>query len=138
MLLRRVPLLVLVVLAAMAISPAHGQLGSDEPPARLLFWHRDGDRIIVANIRFSRTDELELDGREQLEETASSNAVLVLVTNRRFLAYSVFTASWQAVDRRVGETLEQLAAEDYAGYVLSSKRVLNFNGRTAVWSEGRR
>jgi len=118
--------------------PSGAQLGPEEPPARQIFWHREGDRIIVSNVRFSRTDELVLGGREQLEETADSTAMLVLVTSRRFIAYSVYTASWQAVDRRPGETVEQLAAEDWAGYVLTSRRVLNFNGRTAAWSEGNR
>ena len=125
---------VLLLVSAVA-GPVGAQLGSDEPPAKLLFWHREGDRIIVANIRFSRTDELTLSGREKVDEIRSSNAVLVLATNRRFLAYSVFTASWQTVDRRAGEQLEVIETADYAGYVLTSRRVLNFNGRTAVWSE---
>ncbi len=118
--------------------PARAQLGPEEPPARQLFWHREGDRIIVSNVRFSRTDELVLAGRERLEDTADSAAMLVLVTSRRFVAYSVYTASWQSLDRRPGETVEKLAAEDWAGYVLTSRRVLNFNGRTAAWSEGDR
>ncbi len=132
-------LLVLVFLTGGSpVSPVSAQPGPDESPARQLFWHRDGDRVIVSNVRFSRTDEFTLAGRESLEATASSNAMLVLVTNRRFVAYSVYTASWQSVDRRPGETVEQLAAEDWAGYVLTSQRALNFNGRTAAWSEGDR
>jgi len=111
---------------------------SDAPPARQLFWHIEGDRVIVSNVRFSRTDELRLRGRETIEETASSGAMLVLVTNQRFIGYSVYTASWQPVSRRPGEQLETLEAEDWAGYVLTSRRVLNFNGRTAAWSEGNR
>lgn len=103
-----------------------------------MFWHRDGDRVIVSNVRFSRTDEFVLAGRETLEDTADSRAMLVLVTSRRFVAYSVYTASWQSVDRKPGETVERLAAEDWAAWVLTSRRALNFNGRTAVWSEGDR
>lgn len=134
------------LLAAAALLPvlagwsqgAFGQPGPEEPPARQLFWHREDDRIIVSNVRFSRTDELVLAGREQIEATADSSAMLVLVTSRRFIGYSVYTASWQSVDRRPGESVERLAAEDWAGYVLTSRRVLNFNGRTAAWSEGNR
>ncbi|MEJ2522858.1 MAG: hypothetical protein P8080_08270 [Gammaproteobacteria bacterium] len=120
------------------VPPAVAQPGSEEPPARQLFWHREGDRVIVSNVRFSRTDEFTLAGRESLESTASSNAMLVLITNRRFVAYSVYTASWQSLDRKPGETVEQVVAEDWAGYVLTSRRALNFNGRTAAWSEGDR
>ena len=111
---------------------------ADAPPARQLFWHLEGDRVIVANVRFSRTDELRLRGREVIEDTASSTAMLVVVTNQRFVGYSVYTASWQSMDRQPNETVETLAAEDWAGYILSSQRALNFNGRTAAWSEGDR
>jgi len=138
---RLLPLFVAAMVAGSAFlppGPARAQLGPEEPPARQLFWHQEGDRIIVSNVRFSRTDELVLGGRERLEDTADSAAMLVLVTSRRFVAYSVYTASWQAVDRRPGETVEELAAEDWAAYVLTSRRVLNFNGRTAAWSEGNR
>jgi hypothetical protein len=123
--------LCLVLLAAPAAT-------ADAPPARQLFWHIEDDRVIVANVRFSRTDELRLRGREVIEDTASSNAMLVVVTNRRFVGYSVYTASWQSMDRQPNETVETLAAEDWAGYILSSQRALNFNGRTAAWSEGDR
>jgi hypothetical protein len=111
---------------------------TDTPPARQLFWHIEGDRVIVANVRFSRTDELRMRGREVIEDTASSNAMLVVVTNQRFVGYSVYTASWQSLDRQPNENVETLAAEDWAGYILSSQRALNFNGRTAAWSEGDR
>lgn len=111
---------------------------TDGPPARLLYWHQEEDRVIVANVRFSRTDELKLRGRETIEDTASSRAMLVLVTNQRFIGYSVYTASWQSISRRPNERLETVSAEDWAGYLLTSRRVLNFNGRSASWSERNR
>jgi hypothetical protein len=123
-----------ILLAALLPVPA----AADGPPARLLFWHLEGDRVIVSNVRFSRTDELRLRGREKIESTADATAMLVLVTNQRIIGYSVYTASWQSVSRRPGERLEVVTAEDYAGYVLTSRRTLNFNGRTANWSEGQR
>lgn len=130
--LRAVLLGCCLALCAQAAVPAEG------PPARQLFWHVEGDRVIVSNVRFSRTDELRLRGRESIEETASSTAMLVIATNRRFIGYSVYTASWQSVSRRPGESLETMTAEDWAAYLLTSSRVLNFNGRTANWSEGNR
>ena len=134
----RIPLILLCLVACAVPVPGRAQPGPEEPPARQLFWHREGDRIIVSNVRFSRTDEFTLAGRESLEATADSNAMLVLVTSRRFVAYSVYTASWQELDRKPGETVERLAAEDWAAYVLTSRRALNFNGRSAAWSEGDR
>jgi hypothetical protein len=125
-------------LACLLLAVALPAMASDAPPARLLFWHLEGDRVMVSNVRFSRTDEFRLRGRERIESTADAAAMLVLVTNQRYIAYSVYTASWQTISRQPGETLEQLTAEDYAAFVLTSRRVLNFNGRTANWSEGRR
>jgi hypothetical protein len=128
---------ILLACCCLALLPA-AAAAPDSPPPRLIFWHMEGDRVIVSNIRFSRTDELRLRGREQVEETASSTAMLVLVTNQRFIGYSVYTASWQSVSRRPSEALETIDAEDWAGYVLTSRRVLNFNGRNAHWSERNR
>jgi hypothetical protein len=127
----------LLLCSCLAFLPGPGPLAESQPP-RQLYWHMEDDRVIVANIRFSRTDELRLRGREHIEETASSTAMLVLVTNQRFIGYSVYTASWQSRSRRPGESLETVEAEDWAGYVLTSRRVLNFNGRTAAWSERNR
>lgn len=127
----------LLACCCLALVPA-AAVAADTPPPRLIYWHMEEDRVIVSNIRFSRTDELRLRGREQIEDTASSTAMLVLVTNQRFIGYSVYTASWQSVSRRPAETLEKIDAEDWAGYVLTSHRVLNYNGRSANWSERNR
>ncbi len=130
--------LALLLLLPVLMGPAPAVAG-DEPPARLLYWHEEDDgRIVVSNIRFSRNDVLELGGRERIEDRASSQAMLVLVTNRRMVAYSVYTAAWREVPRKATERLEQLEAEDYSAFVLTSDRVLNFNGRSGVWSEDRR
>jgi hypothetical protein len=128
----RVLLLLLLPVLLLGSVPA---LAGDAPPARLLFWHIEDDRIIVSNVRFSRTDELRLRGRERIEDTAAANAVLVVATNQRFLGYSVYTASWQSVSRRPGESLDTFAAEGWAGHLVTSRRVLTFNGRNAHWSE---
>lgn len=132
--MRGIPCVIAGLLLVFAATGAATEL----TPPRLLFWHLEGDRVMVSNVRFGRTDELRLRGREVIEETADARAMLVVATNQRFVAYSVYTASWQSVSRRPGETLEKLEAEDFAAFVLTSRRVLNFNGRTAYWSEGAR
>lgn len=125
-------------LSCLLLAVALPAMATDATPPRLLFWHLEGDRVLVSNVRFSRTDELRLRGREKIESTADATAMLVIVTNQRIIGYSVYTASWQSVSRRPGERLEVVTAEDYAGYVLTSRRTLNFNGRTANWSEANR
>jgi hypothetical protein len=114
-------------------------VAGDESPARLLYWHEEDDgRIVVSNIAFSRNDVLQLSARERVEQRASSQAMLVLFTSKRIVAYSVYTAAWREVPRRATERLEQIEAEDFSAFVLTSARVLNFNGRNGVWSEDRR
>jgi hypothetical protein len=51
------------------------------------------------------------------------------------VAYSVYTAAWVAVALQAGETVERLEAEDYSAFALTSRRILNFNGRSGNWSQ---
>lgn len=107
----------------------------DEAPAKLLYVVREDDKFIASNILFSRTDEFKLAAQERVALERSDNAVLVVATNRRLIAYSVYTASWATMDLRAGESLEQLEAEDYSAFALTSRRIMNFNGRTGFWTE---
>lgn len=126
-------------LAAAAPVPA-GAPGAyrDDSPARLLYVVREDDKFIASNILFSRTDEFELAAQERVAAERSDKAVLVVATNRRLIAYSVYTASWATIDLRAGESLEQLDAEDYSAFALTSRRIMNFNGRVGYWTESSR
>ena len=122
--------------SAIAATPVPRQ--DDEEPARLLYVVRDGDRFIASNILLSRTDEFRLSAREEVSEQLMDNAVAVVGTNRRVIAYSVYTASWVPVPLKAGEEIEHLEAEDFSAFALTSRRIMNFNGRIGYWSETRR
>jgi hypothetical protein len=109
-----------------------------DTPARLLYVHRENDKIIASNVLFSRSDEFRLSAQESVAQQMTDNAVLVLATNRSLIGYSVYTASWGTISLKAGESLEQMEAEDYSAFAVTSKRVLNFNGRAGQWSETRR
>jgi len=94
----------------------------------------NGNRLIASNVRFSRFDELKLQAQEQLEEQIEGEAVIVVVTNQRLLAYGAFSG-WKSMRRKAGEEIQSVRAEDYAALVETSDRFLNFNGRTGVWGE---
>jgi len=111
---------------------------NQDPPARLLYIVVEPGRIAASNILFSRTDEFDLAAREEIVEQRTANAVAAFVTNQRILGYSVYTASWMALPLKPGEIVEQFEAEDYSAFVLTSKRILNFNGRIGYWSVTRR
>ena len=94
----------------------------------------DGNWLIASNVRFSRFDELKLNAREDIVESRVGNAVIMIATNRRFIGYGAHSG-WRPIDRAANEQVERLSAEDYAGLVVTSKRLLNFNGETGVWGE---
>jgi hypothetical protein len=109
-----------------------------EPPARLLYVVVEDDRITASNILFSRSDEFRLSALEQIAEQREGNAVVVVATNRRLIAYSVYTAAWFTLPFKAGEVLETLEAEDFSAFAVTSRRILNFNGRIGYWSASKR
>jgi hypothetical protein len=119
-------------------APAEPLSADDDAPARLLYVHRENDKIIASNVLFNRSDEFRLSAQESVEQQLTDNAILVLATNRRLIAYSVYTASWVTISLKAGEELEQFEAEDFSAFAVTSKRVLSFNGRAGQWSETRR
>ncbi len=111
---------------------------ADEAPARLLYVVREGDTVVASNVLFGRSDELRLNAREVVARQEEANAVVVLQTNQRLIAYSVYTAGWVALELRAGETVERLEAEDFSAFAVTDRRILNFNGRNGRWSQSSR
>ena len=93
---------------------------------------QDNGRLVASNVRFSRFDELKLDARETLLDQAEGEAVIIAVTNQRIIGYGVLSG-WRPISRQVNEEIEELSADDFAGLVVTSKRLLNFNGESGVW-----
>ena len=58
----------------------------------------------------------------------------MVFTNQRIIGYGVLSG-WKSIRTEAGEKLEELQAEDYAGLVVTSTRLLNFNGESGVWGE---
>lgn len=98
----------------------------------------DEDEVIVSNTKLGRFDRLELGAREKIQDTRVANAVAVVITNRRMAAYGVLRGGWNSRRVRTDEQVESLEAVDYSATVVTSDRILNFSGRTGVWSETKR
>jgi hypothetical protein len=94
----------------------------------------DGNRLVASNVRFNRFDELRLNPQERVDRSSEGDAVIVVVTNQRVIAYGG-VSGWRAMDRMPNERIESISAEDYAGLVVTSRRMLNFNGESGVWGE---
>jgi len=115
--------------------PAYTQTGGNVPKQVHLVL--DGNRVIASNVRLNRFDELKLDAQERIREQRVGEAVAIVVTNQRIIAYGVLSG-WVPMDRAPNETIQSVSAEDYAGLIVTDRRMLNFNGESGVWAEQRR
>ncbi|NIW25313.1 MAG: hypothetical protein GWN29_12510, partial [Gammaproteobacteria bacterium] len=80
---------------------------------------------------------LRLRAREDILDSAEGEGVLVIVTSQRIIAYGLLSG-WRTLDRVPNERVERVTAEDFAGLVVTSERLLNFNGESGVWGESER
>ncbi len=94
-------------------------------------------RLLASNVRLSRMDEIKLLGNEEYLRHEESRAAIVVATNRRVLAYGP-VIGWRSMQLRPEEKVESLQAEDYAIFVITSERYLNFSADTGVWAQKRR
>lgn len=93
----------------------------------------DGTRLVASNVRQSRFDELKLNPRERIRDQSVGEAVIIVATNQRIIAYGSISG-WRTLDRIANEEIESIAADDYAGLIVTSQRLVNFNGETGVWA----
>ena len=115
-------------------SPAQNAAGNVPKQVHLVL---DGNRVLASNVRLNRFDELKLGAQERIREQQVGQAVAIVVTNQRIIAYGVLSG-WVATDRVANETIQSVSAEDYAGLIVTDQRMLNFNGETGVWAEQKR
>jgi hypothetical protein len=97
----------------------------------------DGNTLVASNVRLNRFDELRLEAQERIREQRVGEAVAIVITNQRIIAYGVLSG-WRAIDREPDEAIQSISAEDFAGLVVTDDRMLNFNGETGVWAEQKR
>jgi hypothetical protein len=105
---------------------------------KLVYLMMDDGKLIASNIKFNRFDDEKLQAKEKVLENAVGNAVIVVVTNKRIIGYSVYTATWRSRDIEPDEDVSSIVAEDYSALVQTSKRFLSFNGKNGVWAETQR
>jgi hypothetical protein len=123
----------MILLAAVLPVSANAQITSGDVPKQVHLVV-DGNRLVASNVRYSRFDELRLDAQENVHDTSVGEAVIIVVTNQRIIAYGV-VSGWRSVDRVPNERIESVSAQDFAGLVVTSRRMLNFNGESGVWGE---
>ena len=133
----RLALSQLIVCALLAAMPAPEPAGAQSNVRKQVFLVVDGDRLVASNVRRNGFDELRLDARERVLSNAEGEGVIIVVTNQRLLAYGALSG-WRDKSRQTNERIESVSAVDYAGLIVTNRRILNFNGETGVWGEQKR
>jgi hypothetical protein len=124
----------LILAAALTGARAQDSAGHVSKQVHLV---ADGGKLFASNVKLNRFDELKLDAQERVLDQQVGAAVAVVITNQRIAAYGVLSG-WRSVDRMPNEQVESITAEDYAGVIVTSSRLLNFNGETGVWAAQKR
>jgi hypothetical protein len=122
--------------AAVATTAPHPHAQNASVPKQV-YLVQDGNRIVASNVRLNRFDELKLGAQERVREQKVGEAVAVVVTNQRIVAYGVLSG-WVEMDRAANETVQSISAEDYGALIVTDLRMLNFNGETGIWAEQKR
>jgi hypothetical protein len=122
--------------AAIATTAPHPQAQNASVPKQV-YLVQDGNRIVASNVRLNRFDELKLGAQERVREQKVGEAVAIVVTNQRIVAYGVLSG-WVEMDRAANETVQSISAEDYGALIVTDLRMLNFNGETGIWAEQKR
>ncbi|WP_455220847.1 hypothetical protein [Kaarinaea lacus] len=111
---------------------------ADNAIPKLVYLIFDEDKVIASNIKFNRFDEFVLNAKEEVISHQVGNAIAVVFTNKRIMAYSIYKAGWVTKETQANEMLQSISAEDYSALIVTSKRILSFNGKTGLWAETKR
>lgn len=101
---------------------------------KTIFLVSEPDRVIAANAETGQFFDFVFSAKEEIEQRFVASGVAVLVTNQRFAGVGVFPRGWSTTRRKAGEAFISAEAADYSAVVLTSDRVLTFNGKTGAWS----
>lgn len=105
---------------------------------KTIFLVREEGRITAVNAGTGQFFDLDISAKEVVEDHAVAKAVAVVVTNQRFAGIGGWPSGWTSMRRQAGERVVSIEAEDTSAVVVTSGRVLVFNGRAGAWAEKRR
>ena len=126
------------VLTLLMLLGAGAYLQASETQEKVLFLIQDADRIIASNTLFSRFDELKISAKEEIVQQEVAEAVAVVVTNQRLIAYGAYAPGWKSERLIANERVESIQAVDSSVQVVTSDRLLNFYGRRGSWAMTKR
>ncbi len=105
---------------------------------KTIFLVKEDGLITAVNAGTGQFFDLEMRAKEVVQKHAVASGVAVVATNQRFAGIGAWPSGWSDTRRLAGERLVSIQAEDYSAVVVTSDRVLSFNGRSGAWAEKRR
>ena len=112
--------------------------GAEQTVEKSVYLIVEDDRIVASNVQTGQFFDFDLSAKETVEQQIVANGVAILVTNQRYAGIGVFSGGWQTIRRIAGEEVISAEAQDYSALVVTSDRMLAFNGRTGSWSARKR
>jgi hypothetical protein len=106
--------------------------------AKTIFLVDEGDKIVAANAATGQFFDLPVHAKEKILERYVANAVAILVTNQRFAGVGSYPSGWNSVRRIADEKLVSAEVVDTSALLVTSDRILTFNGDNGSWFERRR
>ena len=111
---------------------------AEETVEKSVFLVVEDDRIIASNVQTGQFFDFDFSAKEEVQQQIVANGVAIVVTNQRYAGIGVFSSGWQSIRRIAGEKVISAEAQDYSALIVTSDRVLAFNGKTGSWSDRKR
>jgi hypothetical protein len=111
---------------------------AEDDLGKSLFLVDESDRVVAVNAETGQFFDLVLSAKERVQERFIANRVAILVTNQRFAGVGSYPSGWSSQRRKAGEKIVSAEAVDYSALIVTSDRILIFNGKNGAWSEKRR
>ena len=135
--LSMLPRFLRVVLFSLLAAVACMAMAEDDL-GKSLFLVNESGRIVAVNAETGQFFDFVLSAKERVQDRFIANRVAVLVTNQRFAGVGSYPSGWSSLRRRAGEKIVSAEAVDYSALIVTSDRILTFNGKSGAWSEKRR
>jgi DNA-binding beta-propeller fold protein YncE len=105
---------------------------------KTIFLVQEDNRVTAVNAETGQFFDLDISAKEVIKKHVVAKGVAVVVTNQRFAGVGVMPSGWSSTRRVAGEKLVSVEAEGTSAVIVTSGRVLSFNGKTGAWAEKRR
>ena len=105
---------------------------------KTIFLVDEDDRIVAANTETGQFFDLKLNAKERIEQRFVANGVAVLVTNQRFAGVGSYPSGWSSLRRIADEKVVNSEVVDRSALLVTTDRIITFNGERGSWSETRR